>query len=246
VTTAASSFNSQSSGRSREADIFRGGLETRTERIVLPNDVQPFAGAQREANADVHELTNDTDIRFFSDGSYSWRDHNAQAGQYRNEPSGEPLYFVGSLAATLYVKGVVSGTVVIYSPQRIVVQGNLTYAHDPRQVPNSHDYLGLVSDRYIEIAPPYVTGPGDLAIHAAIFAGRRFIVTEIDHVRSATLRIYGSLSAGSISASEPRYATKVEYDSRFEQRRPPGFPSTNRFAAEDWDGQWTVAPGAGE
>jgi hypothetical protein len=174
-----------------------------------------------------------------------WRDHNAQAAQYRNEPSAQPVYFIGTLAATLYVKGVVSGTILIYSPRRIVVEGSLTYAHDPRLVPNSRDYLGLVSDRYIEVAPPYVTGPGDLDIHAAIFAGRRFIVAEIDHGssgRSATLRIYGSLSAGSMSASEPRYATKVEYDSRFEQQRPPGFPSTNRFAAEDWDGRWTEAP----
>jgi hypothetical protein len=35
---------------------------------------------------------------------------------------------------------------------------------------------------------------------------------------------------------------KVEYDARFERHRPPGFPSTNRFAAEDWDGRWTEAP----
>jgi hypothetical protein len=245
VTTAAGSFDTQSSGRSREADIFRGGIETRAGRIGLPADVQPFAWAERDANAHVHELVNDTDIRFFPDGSYTWRDHDgqtAQAAQYRNEPSEQPVYFTGTLGTTLYVKGVVSGRILIYSPRRIVVQGSLTYAHDPRRVPNSRDYLGLVSDRYIEVAPPHVTGPGDLDIHAAIFAGRRFIVAEIDHRRSATLRIYGSLSAGSISASEPRYATKIEYDSRFEQQRPPGFPSTNRFAAEDWDGRWTEAP----
>lgn len=242
VTTAASSFFTQSIGRGREADIFRGGIETRAGRIVLPEDVQPFAWAERDANARILELVSDTDIRFFPDGSYMWRDHNAQAAQYRNEPSGQPVYFIGTLGATLYVKGVVSGMVLIYSPRRIVVEGSLTYAHDPRHVANSHDYVGLVSDRYIEVAPPHVTGPGDLDIHAAIFAGRRFIVAEIDHGRPATLRIYGSLSAGSMSASEPRYATKVEYDSRFEQQRPPGFPSTNRFAAEDWDGRWTEAP----
>ena len=242
VTTAASSFSAQSSGRSREADIFRGGIETRAGRIALPHDVQPFAWAARDAEAHIYELVNDTDIRFFPDGSYMWRDHKAQPAQYRNEPSSQPVYFIAAPTATLYVQGVVSGTIVIYSPRRIVVEGSLTYAHDPRHVPNSRDYLGLVSDKYIEVASPSITGPGDLDIHAAIFAGRRFIVTDTDHGRPATLRIYGSLSAGSISESEPRYATKVEYDSRFEQQRPPGFPSTNRFAAEDWDGQWTEAP----
>lgn len=246
VTTAASGFSAQATGRNREADIFRGGIETRAERIVLPNELQPFAWAERKANARVHELVDDTDIRFFPDGSYMWRIHGAQDAQYRNEPSAQPVYFIGTLATTLYVKGVVSGTVLIYCPRRIVVEGNLTYAHDPRVVANSHDYLGLVSDRYIEVAPPYATGPGNLDIQAAIFAGRRFIVTEIDSGRPATLRIYGSLSAGSVSASEPRYATKIEYDGRFEQQRPPGFPSTNRFAAEDWDERWTEAPAAEE
>jgi hypothetical protein len=242
VTTAAGSFHAQSIGRRREGDVFRGGIETRAGRIVLPDDVQPFAWEERGSNTRIHELTNDTDIRFFPDGSYTWRDHNTDAAQYRNEPSGQSVYFIGKLGATLYVKGVVSGMVLIYSPRRIVVEGSLTYAHDPRHVHDSRDYLGLVSEKFIEIAPARITGPGNLDIHAAIFAGRRFIVTEIGRGRPATLRIYGSLSAGSMSASEPRYAMKVEYDARFERHRPPSFPSTNRFAAEDWDGRWTEAP----
>lgn len=242
VTTAAASFHAESLGRSREADVFRGGIETRAGRIVLPDGVQPFTSEERDANARIHELPNDTDIKFFPDGSYTWRDHNTRTAQYRNDRSEQPVYFVGQLGATLYVKGVVSGRVLVYSPRRIVVEGSLTYARDPRRVPNSRDYLGLVSEKFIEIAPTYVTGPGNLDIHAALFAGRRFIVAELERGRPATLRIFGSLSAGSMSASEPRYAMKVEYDSRFEQQRPPGFPSTNRFAAENWDGRWTEAP----
>jgi hypothetical protein len=241
VTTAASSFYGQSIGRSREASIFRGGIETRAGRIDLPKDVQPFAWAERDAKARVHEFVNDTDIKFFADGSYTWRDHQSQAVQYASGSSGRPVYFIGTLATTLYVKGIVSGAFLIYSPNRIVVEGSLTYAHDPRHVPDSRDYLGLVAGKYVDVAPPYVTGPGDLDIHAAIFAGRRFTVAELDHGRTATLRIYGSVAAGSMSASEPRYAMKVEYDTRFEQQRPPGFPSTSRFAAEDWNGQWTEA-----
>jgi hypothetical protein len=48
------------------------------------------------------------------------------------------------------------------------------------------------------------------------------------------------LAAGTISATEPRYATKIDYDSRFERQRPPGFPSTNRYEVAAWDGQWTL------
>jgi hypothetical protein len=152
------------------------------------------------------------------------------------------VYLIAARGATLYVRGVVAGKILVYSPQKVVVEGNLTYAHDPRDDPDSGDYLGLVCDRDIEVAPAHITGPGDVEIHAALFARRRFVVTDIDYARSATLRIYGSLTAGSLTASEPRYATSVEYDRRFEQQRPPGFPSTNRFAAADWDGRWTEAP----
>ncbi len=239
VTTAARTIHTDWIGRRRESDIFKGGIETRADRIPLPDTLQPFEWAPREENARIHELTGDTSLRFFADGSYSWQTLGTSTTEYVNDPSEDPLYFIGKHGATLYVQGIVAGKVLIYSPHKIVVEGSLVYAHDPRELADSPDYLGLVCDKYIAIAPPNVTGPGDLEIDAAIFAGRRFVVTNINHRRPATLRIYGSLSAGSVSASEPRYATRIEYDARFEERRPPGFPSTNRFEVEEWNGAWT-------
>ena len=239
VTTAARSFDSASNGRRRDSDIFQGGVETRTSPIPLPESLQPFEWAPKDGDVRIHELASDTRIRFFADGSYTWRTRESSQTEYLNEPSGQPVYFVGARNTTLYVAGVVAGKFLVYSPQRIVIEGNLKYASDPRKDADSTDYLGVVCDRYVEIAPPSVTGPGDVEIHAAIFAGRRFIVTHIDHPRSATLRIYGSLAAGTLSATEPRYATRIDYDDRFERQRPPGFPSTNRYEVDDWDGQWT-------
>jgi hypothetical protein len=238
VTTAAKSFEMSARGRGRQSDIFAGGVETRTSRINLPQALQPFAWAPYDPQARIHELTDDTRIRFFADGSYMWRTTNAPGSGYMNKPSEHPVYFVGNMGSTLYVQGVVAGNILVYSPTKIVIEDDLTYANDPRRDPSSRDYLGLVSDRYIEIASPGTTGPGDLTIHAAVFAGRRFVVRDIDHPRSATLKVFGSLSAGSLSASEPRYATEIEYDSRFEERRPPGFPMTTRYEAEQWSGQW--------
>jgi len=238
VTTSAKSFEMSAGGRRRQSDIFAGGIETRANRINLPQALQPFAWAPYDPEARIHQLTDDTRIRFFADGSYMWRTNNAPGSGYMNKPSEHPVYFVGNIGSTLYVQGIVTGNMLVYSPTKIVIEDNLTYANDPRRDSGSRDYLGLVSDRYIEIASPGTTGPGDLTIHAAIFAGRRFVVRDIDHPRSAVLRIFGSLSAGSLSASEPRYATEIEYDSRFEQRRPPGFPMTTRYEAEDWNGQW--------
>jgi hypothetical protein len=243
VTTSAPSIRIDSRSRRRENDIFRRGVETRATPIELPDSLQPFEWAPREAEARVHELAGDTSIKFFADGTYTWGPgRRASQDPQRGEPSAHPIYFVGGHKATLYVQGVVAGKVLVYSPERIVIEDSITYAHDPREMPDSPDYLGLVSDRLVVVAPPSITGPGDLEIDAAIFAGRRFLVTHIDHPRSATLRLYGSLAVGTISATEPRYATKIEYDSRFERQRPPGFPSTNRYEVEDWGGQWTEMP----
>ena len=139
------------------------------------------------------------------------------------------------------MSGTVSGTVLIYSPARIVIDGDLVYAHDPRSDASSKDYVGLVSDNYVEIARPRVTGPGDLEIDAAVYARRRFIVTDENAAGNGTLIIYGSLTAGSLSATEPRYATRVVFDARFEQLRPPGFPMTNRYEIEAWDAHWKDA-----
>jgi hypothetical protein len=239
VTTTARSFSSESIGRRRDSEIFRGGIETGTSEIELPESSQPFQWAPREQLARVHEFSNDTRIRFFKDGSYRWTDLSTSQAQYRNEPAEHPIYFIGTRQAALHVEGVVAGKVLLYSPRRIVIEGNLTYASDPRTDSGADDFLGIVCDRVVEIAPPGITGSGDLEIDAAIYAGRRFVVTTIDHPRSATLRIYGSLAAGTISATEPRYATKIDYDSRFERQRPPGFPSTNRYEVAAWDGQWT-------
>ena len=239
VTTSARSFNTESNGRRRDSEIFRGGFEAGTSEIELPVSSQPFEWAPRDALARVHELGRDTRIRFFADGSYRWTNLDTMESQYLNEPAEHPVYFIATGKAALRVQGVVSGKVLLYSPRLIVIEGDIKYATDPRGDPGSEDFLGIVSDRVVEVAPPHVTGGGDLEIDAAIYAGRRFVVTGIDHARTATLRIYGSLAAGTISATEPRYATKIDYDNRFERQRPPGFPSTNRYEVANWNGQWT-------
>ncbi|HEU4600551.1 MAG TPA: hypothetical protein VFS24_01215 [Steroidobacteraceae bacterium] len=241
VSTAASSFTTASVGRRKNLDMFRDGIETHAGRITLPRDVRPFAWTPQDERTRIRTLRDDTHIEFFADGSYSLDEGTGPTQRIRDDGD-RPVYFIGSRGATLYVKGVVAGKVLVYSPQRIVVEGSITYAHDPRKDAQARDYLGLVSDRTVELARSSVTGDGDLEIDAAIYAGRRFLVTDIYTARQpATLRIYGSVAAGSMSATEPRYSTKIEYDTRFEEVRPPGFPSTNRFVVEAWNERWTEA-----
>jgi hypothetical protein len=239
VSTAAGGVTMRSQGRSREQEIFREGIKTRARRIPLTEQMHAFERAKGDDDVRLHELTVDTAITFFPDGSYAGRDRRSGSSLFSEQPTKRSVYFVAARGVKVYVQGVVCGRFLVYSPQRIVVEGNLVYAHDPREDPDSTDYLGLVSDRDIMVAPPRVTGPGDLHIHAALFARRHVIVSHYDYPETARLEIYGSLAAGTLTASEPRYATKIEYDWRFERQRPPGFPSTDQFAAEDWDGRWT-------
>lgn len=246
VTTAAGGFTVIRSGRRRDEDVFAQGIETGTQPIPFSGQGWSFQAWGPETNARVHELEDETWIRFLAEEGYAWREGRSGVWQHAGPPDGQPVHFVAAGSAVVHLRGIVSGRFLVHSARRIVVEGNLTYARDPRVDPGSEDMLGLVSGRDIEVAPPSVTGPGDLHIQAALFARRRIVVTQTEHRGFATLHIYGSLAAGTLSESEPRYATRVEFDGRFERSRPPGFPSTNRFAAEDWDRQWTELPGVAE
>jgi hypothetical protein len=239
LTTAAVRVNVHNAGSRVLREIFRGGIETRTPRIAMPAAFPSFS-EYRGDSTKMRSFARATRVTFYSDGSYGWQEMESSAPEQRQTVSA-PHYIVASPGTTISVRGTVRGTVVVYSPERIVVEGSLIYAHDPRSNPDADDYLGLISSKDVEIAPPSVTGPGDLEIHAAIYARRRFVVTDEHAPGTATLLIHGSLTAGSLSATEPRYATKYDFDRRFEQVRPPGFPVTNRYEVETWDAQWRDA-----
>ena len=246
VTTAAANMTYDGNYmRRRNRDVFQGGMETRTEKVALPRDMPDVVNGGTETDRRIFEA--DTRIIFNPDGSYAWRAANGEGAMERVEPSRQPRYLIGAKGAKLYVRGTVAGVFTVYSPTDIEIEGNLVYLRDPRETLISHDFLALISGRDIRIAGPYVTGKGDLNIHAALYAHRRFCVESVDKARAGRLNILGSLTAGSISETEPRYATKLDYDKRFEYLRPASFPMTRRYEVESWDQDWEAVenPGGG-
>lgn len=233
-------FVDQRGWRSRR-EIFAGGLETRTPRIRLPDIALPVGRGQAVHRAEVHIVPRDALLVFHADGTYDCIELESGDAERRRLVPQRPTYIVGARDAELGVRGEVNGWVTVYSPERIVVQGSLTYAHGARTDDDAGAYLGLVSDGNVEVDRAEVTGPGDLEIHAAVYARRRFVVREVSARERATLIIHGSLTAGSLSETEPRFATRVHYDPRFERVRPPGFPETDRYEIERWDGRWRPA-----
>jgi len=212
--------------------MFPAGIETRVRRIALPE--RAFASA---STSQSQRFERDTVLTFHADGSVAWRALDTVADESRRVLGDEPFYLIAADDVALHVQGTVDGKVLVYSPRRIVITGDLLYADDPR-APHADDYLGLVTEGAVEIAEPALTGPGDLEVYASIYAGRRFVVREFRSRRSGVLRIYGSLTAGTLTASEPRYGTHIEFDDRLTTMRAPGFPLSDRYELDSSSGEW--------
>jgi hypothetical protein len=242
VTTAAASLTFSGDVNSRRnKDMFQGGAETKTDRVTLPRDMPDVvSGGDEHARRLFSE---DTRIIFNADGSYVWRLANGEGDLQRSEPSDKPQYLIAEKSAKLYVRGTVAGIFTVYSPNDIEIEDDIVYLKDPRQTLVSRDYLALISGRDIRIAAGEVTGPGDLTVHGALFARRRFYTERVDRSKPATMFIYGSLTAGTILETEPRYATKLDYDKRFEYLRPASFPMTRRYEVDSWDQDWREVQG---
>ncbi len=240
VTTASRSINTSNSRRRvRRNEVFLGGLETGVGRIALAKGFEDML--EDAALSDrAHRFEEDTRITFYADGSYGWTPIDSdEPEQRRSFPQGS-AYLIAERKAQMHVKGVVNGAVLVYSPERVVIEGDLIYALNADMTADPSDFLGLVSEKSVEIAPPDITGPGNLTVNASIYAKRRFIVSRYRTRQDATLLIHGSLAAGSVSASEPRFAMQIRYDPRLRTVRPPSFPTTDRYELEPWEAEWEL------
>jgi hypothetical protein len=241
VTIADGGFVTTGPGFISKRKLFPGGIETRTRRIALPERAAALESIAGPANSQRFER--DTALTFHADGAVSWRERGATAAETKRALGDEPFYLLGADGVDLEVRGTVNGKVLVYALESIVITDDLRYAADPR-TPHADDYLGLVAERTVEIAPPDVTGPGDLEVFASIYARQRFAVRNYASRRSGTLVIHGSLTAGTLTATEPRFATRIEFDDRLTTMRAPSFPLTDRYELDSMSGEWRVVGAA--
>ena len=258
VTTASYQVDIDAIGsRGSKKNIFLGGLQTRVKKIRMPkpnllfdeklNDLLDNKIDNLLDNTLV--LNEDTQIHFNHDGSVSWQAMNNSAAHDSDtadqvEPriqsksiGDEPFYILAGSSVKLSASGTVNGKVLLYSPKRVTIEGNLVYANRG-DIASGGDFLGIVSGRNVVIAASSITGPGDLRIDASIYAKGLFKVKNYRSAQSATLHLFGSVSAMSLGATEPRYATNIVFDQRLENTRPPGFPVTNRYELAAVDQDW--------
>jgi hypothetical protein len=221
----------------RRDQLFPEGLETRAPRVAFPERAVSEAVLSGLGEW-VRRFDRDAEIEFLAHGAYRWRHGPDDPWSSERLPDERLMALAGDAGVTLSVRGVVRGRVLVYARQSIVIAGSLSYARDPRLIPASSDLLGLFADRKVEIAEPDVTGPGDLVVEAAVYAGERFRVRRSQVRRQGLLQIYGSLVAGTVAATEPRFASSVHFDPRFTGRLPAEFPNSNRFELATSDGVW--------
>ncbi len=241
VTTAA--FDVKTSGNFPiidQSSIFQGGIETGVKQIRLSNTLSSFFDQSKLNHDEVHHFTEETWLTFQKDGSFTWKSRSSPAMENRKEIQASVFFIIGAQRAKIHVKGVVKGKILVYSGDNIIIDDDLFYANPSDKFSDSDDLLGLVSEKNIEIAHPSITGPGDLHIYAAIYARGWFRIPNFHDNGKSTLHIYGSLSAGSLTATEPRYATHIHFDKRLESQRPPNFPVTEQYEIVEWQKEWEV------
>jgi hypothetical protein len=230
-------------GEGNRRRVFTGDLETRARPIEFPRRVDP---PPADALAVVQRIEADARIEFLPDGGYTLSGAAGEEPSTRAHSAELPLLIIATESAGIELSGTARGTVLVYSPRRVSIVGSLRYATDPREQPASRDFLGIISANIVEIARPNMTGEGDLEIFASIYAARRFVVRRASNAGIALLHIYGSLTAGAISASEPRFATRLEFDPRLEHRRLPYFPMSSRFERSGGASGWLVMGTVGD
>jgi hypothetical protein len=238
VTVAGADVRAEGPGYLNRREMFPAGIETRVRRIGLPSRSAAFDDGAVPADR-VHRIALDSLLTFHADGTFDSHAVADGTATGRGTLGEEPFYVVAEEEVELHVRGAVNGKVLVYSPEDIVIVDDLRYVDDPRAA-GADDYLGLVAERSIEIAEPEVTGPGDLEVHASIYARTRFAVRDTRSRRSGTLIVFGSVTAGSISATEPRFATRIEFDDRLTTMRAPGFPLSDRYELDSAAGEWRV------
>ncbi len=227
-------------GKVSRRELFRAGIETGVKKIAMPKPSVLFAQAHADESVNSILIDKDARIIFLNDGRYliqTFKEVGAMRPYYIGN---RPLYILAAPGVSLTLSGTVNGAVAVYSPKRIIIEGDLVY-ESSKPIDEGGDFLGLISGRSVVIGKRKKMADGDLNIHAAIYAKSRFEVSQLSGKRVGTLNILGSVSAGTITATEPRFDTKIVFDTRLENLRPPGFPVTDRYEVVASQRQWKLA-----
>ena len=146
-----------------------------------------------------------------------------------------------SSSKKIEVEGTLNGDLTIHSEKDVEIMGDLRYKDDPRDKPDSDDFLGIVSEGDVKVDNDAHRDEGyrDVDIHASIMAlGDSFSVEDYDQYgpNRGDLNLLGGLiqERRGIVLWRSGYNKNYSYDRRFLGRSPRGFPKTDEYDITSW------------
>ncbi|MCX6143438.1 MAG: hypothetical protein NTZ35_09475 [Ignavibacteriales bacterium] len=190
-------------------------------------------------------------VKFNSDGTVTWRiggstDWSGEGWTTEPLTSFAPNGAVWCNENNLHIKGVLNGRVTVGGTHDIWIDGDLTYAADPR-VGYSDDLLGLCADNKLLISDvPENRGPNNnFTLMGSIFSrldglwaenySTRPVEGKMTTVGGMVQRIGGY--TGTFSGSSITHGFLpggTYYDDRLMDDSPPFFPTTGNFEVVSW------------
>jgi hypothetical protein len=234
--------------------VFKGGYDSGVN-VTLPSDLTPLKTAASTGGKWLQMAGNQpVFIEFLANGNVKWRiDGNTDwsGGGWTIEPltTFAPNGAVWCNENNLHIKGVLNGRVTVGSRDKIWIDGDLTYAADPR-VGYSTDMLGLVAENKLFISDvPANSGPNnDFTLMGSIFSRTDGLWAEHYNTRpvegkmitvGGTIQNIGGYTGVFSGGQNPTVIHGFQpggtyYDDRLMNDAPPFFPTTGNFEVVSW------------
>lgn len=231
---------------------FLGGADFGSDQVTLPKDLNGLRNAASNGGLIVNDPSK---VVFKDDGTVEvarWLSTGWYGG-YWDSPQVYNLSDLNGVISSdenLYVEGIVDGQVTVHSEKNIFIDGDVTYAVDPRDDKTSDDLCGIISEKRVIVSKDAHSSNGtqDLSIHASIMAlGRSFTVENfaagsprgslkilggvIQETRGAVGSFY---SGGSRPILKSGYQKLYTYDERLLSQWPPFFPVHEKYSLISW------------
>jgi hypothetical protein len=231
--------------------VFKGGYDSGVN-VTLPSDFTPLKTAASTGGKWLQMAGNQpVFIQFNSNGTVTWRiDGNTDwsGGGWTTEPLSTfaPNGAVWCNENNLHIKGVLRGRVTVGARDKVWIDGDLTYATDPRTGPST-DMLGLCAENKLYISDvPENRGPNnDFTLMGSIFSRTDGLWAEHYNTRPVEGKMItvggmiqniggytGTFSGNSITHGFLPGGTY--YDDRLMNDTPPFFPTTGNFEVVSW------------
>jgi hypothetical protein len=231
--------------------VFKGGYDSGVN-VELPGNFNALKTAASTGGKWLQMAGNQpVFIEFLANGDVKWRiDGNTDwtGGGWTTEPltSFAPNGAVWVQENNLHIKGVLNGRVTVGAKKTVWIDGDLTYAADPR-AGYSDDLLGLCADEKLYISDvPANRGPNNqFTLMGSIFSRTDGLWAENYNsrpVEGKMTTVGGQISkvggyTGTFSGTTITHGFTpggTYYDDRLLNDAPPFFPTTGNFEVVSW------------